>query len=92
MVNVYRLITRGTLEEKIMGLQKFKMNIANTVISQENSSLQSMGTDQLLDLFTLDKVKNLYYKYKNCICVHRLLALLGKSIKRGSKGVHFSIN
>ena len=44
-----------------MGLQKFKMNIANTVISQENSSLQSMGTDQLLDLFTLDdKVKNLY--------------------------------
>ncbi|XP_075699358.1 TATA-binding protein-associated factor 172 isoform X2 [Rhinoderma darwinii] len=55
VVNVYRLITRGTLEEKIMGLQKFKMSIANTVISQENSSLQSMGTDQLLDLFTLDK-------------------------------------
>uniref|UniRef100_A0A7M4F9D6 B-TFIID TATA-box binding protein associated factor 1 n=1 Tax=Crocodylus porosus TaxID=8502 RepID=A0A7M4F9D6_CROPO len=55
VVNVYRLITRGTLEEKIMGLQKFKMNIANTVISQENASLQSMGTDQLLDLFTLDK-------------------------------------
>lgn len=55
VVNVYRLITRGTLEEKIMGLQKFKMSIANTIISQENSSLQSMGTDQLLNLFTLDK-------------------------------------
>ncbi|VDH95013.1 Hypothetical predicted protein, partial [Mytilus galloprovincialis] len=55
VVNVYRLITRGTLEEKIMGLQKFKMTIANTVISQENSSLQSMGTDQLLDLFSLDE-------------------------------------
>ncbi|KAA0718268.1 TATA-binding protein-associated factor 172 [Triplophysa tibetana] len=55
VVNVYRLITRGTLEEKIMGLQKFKMTIANTVISQENSSLQSMGTEQLLNLFTLDK-------------------------------------
>ncbi|XP_039995012.1 TATA-binding protein-associated factor 172 [Xiphias gladius] len=55
VVNVYRLITRGTLEEKIMGLQKFKMSIANTVISQENTSLQSMGTDQLLNLFTLDK-------------------------------------
>ncbi|TKS85272.1 TATA-binding protein-associated factor 172 [Collichthys lucidus] len=27
VVNVYRLITRGTLEEKIMGLQKFKMSI-----------------------------------------------------------------
>ncbi|KAK6487599.1 TATA-binding protein-associated factor 172-like [Huso huso] len=55
VVNVYRLITRGTLEEKIMGLQKFKMSIANTVISQENASLQSMGTDQLLNLFTLEK-------------------------------------
>ncbi|XP_008278401.1 TATA-binding protein-associated factor 172 [Stegastes partitus] len=55
VVNVYRLITRGTLEEKIMGLQKFKMSIANTVISQDNTSLQSMGTDQLLNLFTLDK-------------------------------------
>lgn len=67
VVNVYRLITRGTLEEKIMGLQKFKMNIANTVISQENSSLQSMGTDQLLDLFTLDKVKNLT-QFAFCCC------------------------
>lgn len=57
VVNVYRLITRGTLEEKIMGLQKFKMSIANTVISQDNASLQSMGTDQLLDLFTLDTVR-----------------------------------
>lgn len=30
------------------------MNLANTVITQDNSSLQSMGTDQLLDLFSLD--------------------------------------
>lgn len=40
-----------------MGLQKFKMSIANTVINQENTSLQSMGTDQLLNLFTLDTVR-----------------------------------
>ncbi|KAI2808015.1 hypothetical protein BLOT_005956 [Blomia tropicalis] len=53
VVNVYRLITTGTLEEKIMGLQKFKLTIANTVISSENSSLESMATDQLLDLFEL---------------------------------------
>lgn len=67
VVNVYRLITRGTLEEKIMGLQKFKMSIANTVISQDNSSLQSMGTDQLLNLFTLDKV-TLVLAFSN-ICI-----------------------
>lgn len=33
------------------------MAIANTVITQENSSLQTMGTDQLLDLFVLDDSK-----------------------------------
>ncbi|KAI9598492.1 hypothetical protein BDF19DRAFT_393058 [Syncephalis fuscata] len=56
VVNVYRLITRGTLEEKIMGLQKFKLNIANSVINQQNSGLQNMGTDQILDLFAVDGV------------------------------------
>lgn len=52
VVNVHRLIMRGTLEEKIMGLQKFKVSIANAVINAENASLNSMDTTQLLDLFT----------------------------------------
>ena len=34
-------------------LQKFKLNIANTVITQENSSLLSMNTSDILDLFQL---------------------------------------
>ncbi|KAI9145271.1 hypothetical protein BKA69DRAFT_1108764 [Paraphysoderma sedebokerense] len=53
VVNVYRLITRGTLEEKIMGLQKFKLNIANQIVNQQNSSLTTMDTDQILDLFSV---------------------------------------
>lgn len=55
VVNVYRLITRKSLEEKIMGLQKFKLIIANTVVSDENASIDTMGTDQLFDLFTLSE-------------------------------------
>ncbi|KAJ2786455.1 TATA-binding protein-associated factor mot1 [Coemansia interrupta] len=51
VVNVYRLITRGTLEEKIMGLQAFKLHMANTIVNQQNAGLASMNTDQLLDLF-----------------------------------------
>lgn len=51
VVNVYRLITKGTLEEKIMGLQRFKLNIANTVVTQQNAGLESMDTDLVLDLF-----------------------------------------
>ena len=38
-------------------LQKFKITIANTVISPDNASLQTMGTVQLLDLFELDDKK-----------------------------------
>lgn len=56
VVNVYRIITKGTLEEKIMGLQKFKMNIASTVVNQQNSGLASMDTHQLLDLFDTKNV------------------------------------
>ncbi|TFY68331.1 hypothetical protein EVG20_g3602 [Dentipellis fragilis] len=51
VVNVYRLITKGTLEEKIMGLQRFKLNIANSIVTQQNSGLSSMDTDLVLDLF-----------------------------------------
>eukprot|EP00004_Rigifila_ramosa_P002863 TRINITY_DN1291_c0_g1_i2.p1 TRINITY_DN1291_c0_g1~~TRINITY_DN1291_c0_g1_i2.p1 ORF type:complete len:1130 (+),score=212.76 TRINITY_DN1291_c0_g1_i2:3557-6946(+) len=52
VVNVFRLITRNTLEEKIMGLQRFKLNIANSVVNTENASLRTMDTGQLLDLFS----------------------------------------
>ncbi|XP_057949880.1 TATA-binding protein-associated factor BTAF1 isoform X2 [Malania oleifera] len=52
VVNVHRLIMRGTLEEKVMSLQKFKLSVANAVINAENASLKTMNTDQLLDLFT----------------------------------------
>lgn len=51
VVNVYRLITKGTLEEKIMGLQKFKTMVSNTVINQDNTGLTTMNVDQLFDLF-----------------------------------------
>lgn len=51
VVNVYRLITRNSLEEKIMSLQKFKILTANTVVSADNASLQTMGTSQIFDLF-----------------------------------------
>lgn len=57
-VNVYRLITRGTLEEKIMGIQRFKTHIANTVVNRDNSNLQNMHTEQLLDLFKIDNAES----------------------------------
>lgn len=55
VVNVYRLITRKSLEEKIMGLQKFKLFTANTIVTDENASMDTMGTEQLFDLFNLNE-------------------------------------
>lgn len=52
VVNVYRLITRDTLEARIMGLQQFKLNVANAIVTQQNKGLDSMATEQVLDLFT----------------------------------------
>lgn len=52
-VNVYRLLTRGTLEERIMGLQHFKLDVANAVVNADNASLSAMDTTQVLDLFSL---------------------------------------
>ncbi|KAI0166478.1 hypothetical protein GGR57DRAFT_496740 [Xylariaceae sp. FL1272] len=54
VVNVYRLITRGTLEEKILSLQAFKIDVASTVVNQQNAGLGTMDTDQILDLFNFN--------------------------------------
>ena len=51
VVNVYRLISRGTLEEKIMNLQAFKRQVAKTVVSTDNSSMITMDTESIVTLF-----------------------------------------
>lgn len=53
-VNVYRLITQGSIEEKIMRYQKFKSDTANVLVGADNRSLGSMATDELLELFSLE--------------------------------------
>ena len=35
----------------LQSLQRFKLNIANSVVTQQNSGLASMDTDLVLDLF-----------------------------------------
>ncbi len=55
VVNVYRLITKRTIEENIMGLQRFKLGISNSVVNIENSTLSSMGTEQLINMFNREE-------------------------------------
>ena len=35
VVNVYRLVARGTLEEEIMSLQAFKRDVAHAVVGAD---------------------------------------------------------
>ncbi|VDM09776.1 unnamed protein product [Wuchereria bancrofti] len=55
-VNVYRLITEGSIEQKIMRLQKFKTDTANALVGADNRSLQTMATEQLMELFAIDDI------------------------------------
>lgn len=52
VVNVYRLIMKDTIEDKIMELQRKKVAVSNAIVNSDNSSMYSMGTDRLLDIFT----------------------------------------
>ncbi|GMI05554.1 hypothetical protein TrVE_jg1868 [Triparma verrucosa] len=49
-VTVYRLVTRGTVEERILKMQGVKVVMSDEIVSQENSSMWSLGTDRILDL------------------------------------------
>lgn len=53
-MNVFKLVTKGTLEEKIMKMQEMKTAVAESIVNRDNSSLQDLDTSQLLDLFQFD--------------------------------------
>lgn len=50
-VNVYKLVTSDSIEERIMQLQETKLAMSNAIVNSENSTMYSMGTDRLLDIF-----------------------------------------
>jgi TATA-binding protein-associated factor len=60
VLNVYRLITKDTLEEKIMGIQKFKINLADAIVNIDNASIKNIKESKLPELLenVRDIVKN----------------------------------
>ncbi|KAI5159136.1 TATA-binding protein-associated factor [Nematocida ausubeli] len=55
-VNVFRLISKNTIEESIMSLQRFKSYIASTVVNQQNVEIESMDTSNALERLTREKL------------------------------------
>ena len=52
-VFVYKLIARGTLEEKIQEMQGRKAELANAVLTSETELAPGIGADDLRDIFAL---------------------------------------
>lgn len=50
-VHVYQLVTMNSIEEKTMLIQERKLAMSKAIINTDNSSMYSMGTDRLLDIF-----------------------------------------
>ncbi|KAL7720738.1 SNF2 family protein [Entamoeba marina] len=75
VVNVYRLIVRQTLEERIMNLQQFKTKIANTVVTRENETFAGMNPGNFVELFKKEEEKKPEKKHEKGI--YSLLDALG---------------
>jgi len=54
-VTVYRLISKGTIEEKILERQVVKQNIADEIIGADVEGFKELTKEELLALFTLDE-------------------------------------
>ena len=50
-VNVFRAIVKDTYEERLMGVQRFKVGVAETVVSMENASVKTLNAGDFVDLF-----------------------------------------
>ena len=49
-VSVFRLLARDTFEERVMGLQRWKLGVAGALVGAENGALSSMADVPVLDL------------------------------------------
>jgi TATA-binding protein-associated factor len=56
-VSVYRLVTRNSIDERIMASQRAKVAMGDAIVTSDNSSMFAMGTERLLDLFDLEEVE-----------------------------------
>lgn len=50
IVTVYKLIVKGTIEEKIVKMQQDKADLANEILSGENGNIVNMTREDLLEL------------------------------------------
>lgn len=52
-VTVYKMIAKGTIEEKIMKLQETKKDLADSIINGDNTGMGSLTKEELLELLEI---------------------------------------
>lgn len=52
-VTVYKMIAKGTIEEKIMKLQETKKDLADSIINGDNTGMGSLSREELLELLEI---------------------------------------
>jgi len=50
-LNVFRLIAKDSIEDRIIALQRGKLDTARKVVDNKNSSIWSMNTESVMELF-----------------------------------------
>lgn len=55
-VTVYRLISRGTIEEKILERQVVKQTLADQIVGADEEGFKELTKEELISLFTLDEL------------------------------------
>lgn len=53
-VTVYKMIVKGSVEEKIVKLQQTKKDLADQILSGENTGIQLMSKDDLMELLGIE--------------------------------------
>jgi len=53
-VTVYKLISKGTIEEKIIQRQAIKQTLADQIVGGDEQGFKDLSPDELLALFKLD--------------------------------------
>ncbi|MFN9518892.1 MAG: helicase-related protein, partial [Bacteroidota bacterium] len=51
-VFIYKFITKDTVEEKILALQDRKKELANTIITTEESFIKTIDVDEILEILS----------------------------------------
>jgi SNF2 family DNA or RNA helicase len=54
-VTVYRLITKGTIEEKILKYQERKIALAQALIEEDKGGIKNLTREELLSLFSFEE-------------------------------------